>query len=127
MRRIESFENDMKRIETWELPDCRMITFSSDMVDDLGIQECLRREGLDVEVERVPVHQGGVHIGSVPGTFDPRRIRSTSFLYDPRPGDFIRRHDRWDADRMLGPGDFECIPGFVWDREARKERVDDNQ
>lgn len=67
-------------------------------------------------LERIPVKQDGETIGTVPGHFDPLNIRSTSFLYDPRPGDFRREQDHWVADRMLGPGDLAAVPGFVWER-----------
>lgn len=68
--------------------------------------------------ERVDVMQGGRKIGTVPPSFDPAKIKSTSFFYEPRPGDFRLSGDVWVADRMLGPGDLEAVPGFVWDRST---------
>lgn len=71
---------------------------------------------------RIPVTQrlskGGLSrvIGSVPPEFDPARIRSTSRLYTPRHGDFVRVGDTWEAIWTLGSGDLEAVPGFVWDR-----------
>jgi hypothetical protein len=67
--------------------------------------------------ERIMVLQHGRRVGSVPPSFDPRAIKSGSFFYDVRPGDFIREGDHWKASRTLGPGDLESVPGFVWDRE----------
>lgn len=60
-------------------------------------------------------------VGTVPPHFDPSRIKSTSFMYSPRPGDFTREGDAWVANYTLGPGDLEAVPGFVWDR-SRYER-----
>jgi hypothetical protein len=55
-------------------------------------------------------------IGTVPPSFEPSRIRSTNWLYTPRPGDFTRENDYWVANYTLGSGDLEAVPGFVWDR-----------
>lgn len=121
VHRIESIEDRLSHVETYQLDDGQRIRVSKDMVDDLGIAEILRQEGIEVDSRPVPVFQSGRKIGTVPGTFDPGRIRSTSFLYEPRPGDFIRRSDHWEADRMLGPGDLDCVPGFVWARENTDE------
>lgn len=68
------------------------------------------------QTERVPVMQDGRQIGTVPPSFDPQRIESTSPLYDPRAGDFVRAGDAWSAHPMLGDGDLEAVPGFVWKR-----------
>lgn len=118
MERINSFEGKMNCVERYRLPDGRMVCFHSDYVEDVGLAEALRREGIEMPTERVPVYQRGEMIGTVPAIFDPQRIRSTSFLYDARPGDFIRDGDRWVADRMMGPGDFDCVPGFLWGRRS---------
>ena len=58
-----------------------------------------------------------VKVGSVPATFDPIAIKSTNWLYEPRAGDFRRDGKNWVVDKMLGPGDLEAVPGFVWDRQ----------
>lgn len=72
--------------------------------------------GYVTSTERVPVTQGGRRIGTVPHDFNPRRIKSTNWLYDPREGDFRLQDGAWIAARTLGPGDIEAVPGFVWDR-----------
>lgn len=74
-----------------------------------------RGTGRAAATERIPVMQYGRRIGSVPPSFDPERIRSATFLYDPRPGDFVRHGDVWVANNMLGPGDLEAVPGFAWE------------
>lgn len=63
-------------------------------------------------------------VGTLPASFDPTRIKSQSFFYDPRPGDFIRRADHWEASRMLGPGDLDAVPGFVRTRPTREPSND---
>src|SRR5262245_54834958 len=73
-------------------------------------------EGRVSATERVAVLQDGRRIGTVPPEFDPSTIRSMSFFYDVRPGDFRRDGDVWVAHTMLGAGDLEAVPGFVWDR-----------
>lgn len=72
--------------------------------------------GRVISTERVPVMQDGCRVGTVPHDFNPRRIRSTNWLYDPRDGDFRLEDSTWTASRSLGPGDLEAVPGFVWDR-----------
>lgn len=61
----------------------------------------------------VPVFQDGQQVGTLPPGFNPQEIRSTSWLYEPRPGDFKREEHGWVADKMLGPGDLEAISGFT--------------
>ena len=79
-------------------------------------KECATCKGTGraVSAEPIPVMQHGRRVGYLPPSFDPTAIRSTSFLYDPRPGDFRREADVWVASRTLGPGDLESVPGFVW-------------
>lgn len=68
------------------------------------------------ETERAVVMQDGRRVGYLPPNFNPATVKSTSFFYTPRPSDFRREGDVWIADHMLGPGDLEAVPGFVWDR-----------
>jgi hypothetical protein len=116
MRRIDSMEDDMNRCVTYELDDGRRVRVDVDVVRLYGLAHVMRELGVAVSDQRVPVYQSGEKIGSVPSGFDTQFIKSQSFLYDPRPGDFKREGDRWIADKMLGPGDLDAIPGFVWDR-----------
>ena len=116
MRRIESMEDDMRRVVTYEMDDGMRVCLDANAVRRFGAAVLLRRYGYSPSTERVPVYQSGEKIGTVPSLFDPQFIKSTNFLYDPRPGDFRRDGDRWIADKMLGHGDLEAIPGFVWDR-----------
>jgi hypothetical protein len=74
-------------------------------------------DGTVAATERIPVMQDGKRVGTVPPSFDLEHIKSTSWLYDPRPGDFRREGDALIASRMLGPGDLESVRGFVWDLE----------
>lgn len=102
----------------YELRDGRMLRVDQRLVRDIGIKGVAEMYGVKTETthERVPVFQSGKQIGTVPGDFDPMLIKSKSFLYDPRPGDFKRTNEGWIATRMLGPGDMEAVPGFVWHR-----------
>lgn len=72
--------------------------------------------GMVAETKRADVKQHGRRVGTLPPNFDPSSIKSTSFFYDPRPGDFRREGEHWIAASDLGPGDLEAVPGFVWDR-----------
>lgn len=72
--------------------------------------------GYVISTERIPVMQDGERIGTLPHDFNPRRVKSTNWLYDMREGDFRLEGGVWIAARTLGPGDLEAVPGFVWDR-----------
>jgi hypothetical protein len=63
----------------------------------------------------VPVYQEGRRIGTVPHDFDPGRIKSQSYFYDPRPGDFAPHESGWEANKILGLGDLKAIPGFSFE------------
>lgn len=89
------------------------ITFERELVD---CEQC-GGAGMIERTERVPVVQNGRLIGTVPPSFDPLKIKSTSIWYDPRPGDFVPDRDVWIAARTLGPSDLEAVPGFVWHRQ----------
>lgn len=99
---------------TFELSNGQRLRCSAMAVEEAGGVELLRRAGYGhlLPTERVPVMQCGKRVGSLPPDFDSMRIKSLSFLYDPRPGDFVRDGDAWVASKMLGPGDFEMVPGF---------------
>lgn len=114
MRRIESIEDQLNGVVTFELSNGQRFRCCEILVEEIGGAELLRRSGLGhlLPTERVAVMQCGRLIGTLPPDFDPLSIKSRSFLYDPRPGDFRREGDVWVAAPMLGSGDFECIPGF---------------
>lgn len=61
---------------------------------------------------RIDIYQGDVLIGSVPD----EGLRSRSFIFDIRPGDFRRTtrdgKEILEASRMICPGDFACLEGF---------------
>lgn len=72
------------------------------------------------------VYQSGRLVGYLPGL--PQR--STSRIFDIRPGDF-KFGDLGDgmviiAIPMIGPGDFACLPGFetAGGREAKSEAAE---
>lgn len=62
--------------------------------------------------EWVEVRQSGKLMGYLPGSFSPALGRTTSFLYDMRPGDLVDRGGLWDAHQSLGFGDLLAIEGF---------------
>lgn len=116
MRRIESIEDEMKDRATYELEPGRRVTLCGSDLRELGLAECLKRVGVDLgdPAKRVPVFQSGEQVGTVPGDFDPLFIKSTSFMYEARPGDFVLDNDTWIANKMLGFGDLGAIRGFVF-------------
>lgn len=93
--------------------------FDRRSVQEYGLPELLKWAGrsADIPTGRLDVMQHGRKVGTVPATFDPMNIKSSSFWYEPRGGDFTREGDVWLASRTLGPGDLEAVPGFVWDRK----------
>lgn len=119
MKRIG--ENPITRVVTYELSDGRRIDFDGRALREYGIEALARHAGLSDELPRgrVDVIQHGRKIGTVPAVFEPTAIRSTSWLYDVRQGDFVRDGDAWIASRTLGAGDLEAVPGFVWDRSEK--------
>lgn len=123
MRRIESIEDEMKGVVTYELGNGQFVCLGRLDVQEYGAANMLREMGYGhlLPTERAAVIQDGKHVGTVPPDFDPLAIKSKSFFYDPRPGDFRREGDAWVANRTLGPGDLECVPGFVCDRKATEE------
>jgi hypothetical protein len=119
MRKIESVVNDMRGIVTYELTKDRWIDLDARAVAEFGAARLIREAGYGhlLETERVAVFQHGRKVGTVPPNFEPLNIKSNTFMYDVRPGDFKRDGDKWIASRTLGPGDLEAVPGFVWERE----------
>lgn len=85
-----------------------------EVLRDQPCREC-KGEGRVEATWRIAVMQDGQRIGTVMPSFDPDNIRSRSPLYRPRPGDFRREGDVWVASPMLGNGDLEAVPGFVWE------------
>lgn len=83
----------------------------------MGLVDALRANGYEMLNDPVPVHQFGRLIGTVPGNFHPGMIKSRSFFYEPRHGDFIRKKYHWEASPTLGSGDLDAIPGFIRSRE----------
>ena len=67
---------------------------------------------------RFDVLQDGQKVGTVPGNFDPTKIKSKSYMYSPRAGDFQRDRDRWIAASSLGLGDLGAVPGFMFERSS---------
>ena len=112
MERIDSIEDEMKGVVTYALPDGRRVTVCAKEVSEHGWAKCLRAAGVDVPTGRIPVMRAGEKVGYLPNDFDPENIRSASFLYDPRSGDFRRDGDTWIASPSLGLGDLEAVPGF---------------
>lgn len=117
--RIESIEDEMRGIATYELPNGRRVSLDLATVREFGARWVLREIGLGdfIPTERIPVIWNGEKVGTFPPEFDPISIKSKSYFYDPRAGDFRREGSAWIAAKNLGPGDLESIPGFIWDRE----------
>lgn len=117
MERISDAIDSVRGTVTYKLPDGRWITFDSRAVREYGVAELMRAEGLErfLPTERVPVYQYGRRIGTMPPDFDPASARSTSFLYDVRPDDFMRDGDRWIVGRTMGASDVDCVAGFIRD------------
>jgi len=120
MIRVESIADEMQGYVTYELKDGRCVRLDLHHVREYGAAKMLREMGLeaDLPTERIKVVQRGRVVGTLPPDFDPISVKSRSFLYDIRPGDFKRDGDTWIADKTLGPGDLESVPGFVWDHSV---------
>lgn len=115
---LESIEDEMRGVVTYELRDGSRVRLPARAVAEFGAATILRDMGCDalLPTDRVAVMRRGKKIGTVPPDFDPAFIKSKNYFYDPRPGDFKREGDVWVAANNLGPGDFEAIPGFIRDR-----------
>lgn len=105
---------------TYELSDGQWITLDARAVREYGAARMLRDSGYGhlLPTARVTVMQEGRRVGTLPPDFDPMSVKSASWLYDPRPGDFKREGDVWIASRTLGPGDLEAVPGFLKSTES---------
>lgn len=107
MMRIRRFE--------WEKDGkAFLVKLDVEAIQHYGLRELLEKHGAKIPDGRLPVFQGDREIGTLPEFYIPQ---STSFLYDPRAGDFIRDGDKYIASPSLGPGDFEAIPSFRWKRK----------
>jgi hypothetical protein len=117
VKRLESIEDKMRGIVTYELSDGRWARFDAREVRDRGIAALMRAYDLEqfIPTERLPVIQYGRRIGTMPPDFDPVSARSTSLMYDVRPGDFRREADTWVASETLGASDVDCVAGFIRD------------
>ena len=119
MKRLESTADEMQGVVTYALPDGRYVRFDARALREHGLAALLRGHDLEqfIPTERLPVFQYGRRIGTMAPDFDPASVRSTSFLYDPRPGDFRREGDTWVAGRSLGASDVDCVAGFIRDAD----------
>ena len=114
MKRVETIEDYLSGTATYELSDGRFVKFYAEDIKRFGLSTLLNSCGAHEDTsERVQVVQHGRVVGTVPGDFDPLFIKSKSFFYDPRPGDFKHDGKSWVASRTLGPGDLLAIPGFA--------------
>ena len=115
MKRIESIKDEMRGTVTYELPDGRFARLDARAVKEYGLAAIMREYGIGPPTERLPVIHHGQRVGTMAPDFDPASVRTTSFWYDPRPGDFRREGDTWVAARTLGPGDVDSVAGFIRD------------
>lgn len=117
MKRIQSIEDDMRNVVTYELHDGQHIRIDAKLVQLYGAEYAIRLCGGEPfapgeREKRLSVYQCDREIGTLPAWFDPTMIKSSSPFYDPRPGDFVRDGDRWIAASSLGPGDLAAVPDF---------------
>lgn len=115
MKRIEDPVDYERGTVTYDIGNGRYATFDARAVQKYGLARLMDAYGIEMPTERVPVIQYGRQIGTMPPDFDPASARSTSFMYDVRPGDFRREGDTWVVGRTLGAGDVDCVAGFIRD------------
>lgn len=129
MKRLPiSYEDAREHVVRFEFrngDEYRVIVVDRRVAEELGPKGLAREFGLELPTGRKDVREGksGRKIGPVPAAFDPMFIKSTvtNFLYKPRPHDWTDKGDYWEAHYMLGPGDLDAVPGFVWDRSEWAE------
>ena len=123
MRRLESMEDDMRGVVTYEMSDGRYVSFDARAVREYGLTKLMQAYDLEqfIPTKRLPVIQHGRRIGTMPPDFDPANARSTSFLYDVRPGDFRREGDTWVVGRTLGASDVDCVAGFIRETQPHSD------
>ena len=117
MKRLESIEDQMRGVATYEFADGRRIQLDAMAVREHGAANVLRGIGYGnfVPTGRLTVMQDGQRIGSVPADFDPTTIKSRSALYDVRHGDFRRDGKVWIVSSSLGFGDLQAVPDLQLD------------
>lgn len=69
--------------------------------------------GASLSNDRTEVVRNGRKIGEMPAWWHPGLARSSSAMYDYRPGDLTMRDGRWHAANNLGGRDLDCLIGFV--------------
>ncbi len=105
MRDISDWQDRMRGIVRVEFDDGRRLNLDARAVQTEGISRLVRRCAPEYSTfSLLPVFQNGREVGTLSASWHPSDARS-SFLYEPRPGDFRREGDTWIADPMLGPGD----------------------
>lgn len=118
MRVIPSIQDEMNGTVTFDCGNGQYLTVDARELKEYGVKEIAKAYGIKMTDERVPVFQRDRKIGTLPAAWHPSQIKSTSFFYEPRGGDFVRTDRGWEAARNLGPGDFEAVPDFIWERGA---------
>lgn len=122
MRRIENPMDDFRnRKVTYELDDGRRVDVDPRLIQEIGLRKVMERLGVEMPAERIPVFHHGERVGTVPAEFDPAFIKSKSFFYDPRPGDFTRIAEGWQVSHTMGPGDVASVPGFQAEVRTHRE------
>lgn len=109
----ETLKNHIDRTLTVDLGDGRMADVEIDVIRRFGLKAVAEHFGVPVSDRYLPVVYLGRIVGSLPEAWHPLEIKSKTFLYDPRPGDFVREGDKWIAARTLGPGDIEAVSDFI--------------
>ena len=114
MRLVPSMEDDLRRVRTFELDDGRLVRLDARDVERYGAAALVASLGITINQGKpVPVFQHGQMVGTVPFDFEPALMATrTKLFYDPRPGDFIRTKEGWEARASLGPGDLWAVVGF---------------